>query len=429
MLSSVAVQPDFVFYPEALSPGLQNDAKVNAIMRYPPVSLQFPLEVLDEIVEELAADPSRTRKDVERDLSSCARTGRRLRGSTRRVRFRNLTLDLVNFTPKSMLEWADHAKVVVPHLRCLTVDWIGADTMERGDVVSLLEALQAAVLQELNLKGPFLRLPDVLYGIAGQDSLRCITFQHVRNIPSDLILRRKGLRNLHLKQAHADVPASVPFSENMCIEFDTRADSFELQGFRRPRALHLGLKGDQPLENLVVQALCKQLTELTLDFSSESGYEHLSNLPSNMFESLTKLSLVFQRGGDLATPFDVPLWMQMTGATNVVDLSIVFIYDCADTVEDIGDVLDGLALQPLPLSNIFDMFAKSNLPKLERGKISLKFSLLAWNDYQPHELAAVQDEIGEFARQLFRGHGDVMIEGLLEEGEDTLLYLCFDQDD
>ncbi|PPR04178.1 hypothetical protein CVT26_003818 [Gymnopilus dilepis] len=428
MCSSVVVQSDFVLSPDALAIDLKNDSKDNGIVDNPFIRPRFPPEVLDEIVEELAADPSRARKDIKRDLDSCAKTGRRLRASTRRVRFRDLTLDLINFTPESMLEWANHAEAIVPHLRGLTIDWIGADTMERRDVTSLLEILQKAVLRELKLKGPFMRLPDILCGFAGKDSLRCITFQHVQDIPRNLVLHREKLRKLHLKQAHVDVPASTPVSEDMCIEFDTTVNGCEPHGFRRPRALYLGLKGDKPSENVIIEGFCRRLTGLTLNFSSEGGYEYLSKLPSDIFENLTKLSLEFHRGGQLGTPFDVPSWMQMTGAINVVELSVTFIYDFADTLEDIEDMLDILASQTLPSFNIADMFAKSNLPKLRRGKFSLKFSLLAWDSYDSRELAAIQDVIGQFARSLFHGDGDVTIEGLLEEGEDTLLYMCFDQD-
>ncbi|PPQ97815.1 hypothetical protein CVT26_012915 [Gymnopilus dilepis] len=370
---------------------------------------RLPVELINKAVRHLADDTSRVRSGLEKDLSACAEACRTLCHSARAVRFRKMDLKLIgHFEPKKLQDtienWAQYAPIIAPHLRALTLDWNIGEVMSDKRVITAMKALaEKSPLKELYIKGPFQRFPDILYPLAEKDSIRCISFQQLRDIPQELVVGRDGLQFLQLLQAEVEVPPSVHLSNTMCFQFDLNSKR-RSHGFRQPKSLLLQLDRNNPNGNVLIQTYCQDLHELTM----------------NVFAKLKTLCLVFKRSSDFLTPFDVAQWLHITGATNLVTLRVVFEYDPADSIADIEEVLELLALQPRSPFEFAELFSQGNTPHLE---ITLKFPLLYYHTYKQDQLSLVQDEIQELADEMFDHGGVVTVRGLLLEGEDNLMYI------
>ncbi|PPQ74583.1 hypothetical protein CVT26_007803 [Gymnopilus dilepis] len=393
--------------------------------------VQLPTDVVDKIVRHLGDDSDTSssggRLELEKNLSACAEASHALRHSARAVRYKEMKLELIQMFKWDKLEdtikvWSDYVEVIVPHLRDLTVDWNIDEIMADARVTTIVSILERAPLHGLYMKGPFSRLPDVLYPLARKDTLVRLSFQYIQGIPRELVVCRDGLHSLRLIQAKVDVLSTPLLSDTMSFDFDHSSEKLS-QFFRRPKSLLLQLDGTNTEGNILLETYCTEVDELTLEFPSEVGYEYLRAVSHNVLAKLGSLCLTFQRGGELVPPFDVLQWLQITGATNITNLGLTFTYDAADDVDDVKEVLEYLSSQPQPSFDVANLFSTRNLPKLEQGEITLKFSLNDYDAYEKEELSSIQEEAQAVACKMFGTGGLVTVKGLLEAEDDAIMYM------
>ena len=113
--------------------------------------------------------------------------------------------------------------------------------------------------------------------------------------------------------------------------------------------------------------------------------------------------------------------MHHVGLSNVVDLTVTFNRECARLTE-VEDDLANLARLPVPVLDVVKLFGKDQLPKLAKRKIILGYTVLEWKFHRQQDLADAQSRIDQMAQEVFFGGVDVVIEGLLEEEDDSSYY-------
>ena len=243
----------------------QDDTSGEATFRV--LGLRLPQEVIDKALEDLADDPSRKRKEIQKDFSACSKACWALRISARRARYKERTLDLIGTQGKIKLrvkEWNKYLGKVIPHLRRLTVDWRDNKVMAREDVTALLRSLEKASLHELNIKGPIKALTKIMYPLAQKESLTSLSFQYVSRIPEEFVLRRSNLQILRLLNAQTDLKLRIPFAEDMSFEFDMRSPIDPHLGLRSPKVLSLVLYECSLHQYILFETYCKTVVELSL---------------------------------------------------------------------------------------------------------------------------------------------------------------------